>query len=148
MTWLPDASASCRTGWRRRWTCFGSCCPPRATGYASRRPGQFWTSALGVGTALNSTQECRNWSASRHCSGRRSEMGKAHLRRRLDLLTHALAPLPTASPTVNAIVDSAKDEARELAAESAKAFGALAGHYREHAGLSPEEARARAAATP
>jgi hypothetical protein len=41
-----------------------------------------------------------------------------------------------------------EDEARELATEAAVAFGQMAAHYRQHYGLSPDEARARAAARP
>jgi hypothetical protein len=67
-------------------------------------------------------------------------MGKTRLARRLDRVEGALAVVRR--PT------EPEDEARELAAEVAKSFREMVGHYRQHYKLSDEEARAKASECP
>jgi hypothetical protein len=60
--------------------------------------------------------------------------------RRLDRVEGALVAASATAGT--------EDGTRQLAAELAQAFGHMVGFYREHYGLTPEEARAKAAAAP
>src|SRR5688572_27763309 len=69
-------------------------------------------------------------------------MASNNLRRRLVRAESSLPGPAPAPPTV------AADDSGELARELAEAFGSMLRYYRQHAGLTPEEARGRAAEAP
>src|SRR5262245_41668795 len=72
-------------------------------------------------------------------------MAANQLRRRLQRAENAAVPLP-APATLPAPPPA--DETGVLAGEIAAAFGRMVAYYREHFGLSPEEARQRVASAP
>lgn len=75
-------------------------------------------------------------------------MVSPRIHRRLDRLTTALAPQASVGESANELARSPRDEGHDLAVETTKAFSAMIGFYRKHYDLSPDDAQAKAEATP
>jgi hypothetical protein len=86
-----------------------------------------------------------HWTCNDLSDRRSTLMAGNQLRRRLQRIENAATPLPV--PAALPALPPA-DETGVLAAEIAAAFGRMVAYYREHYGLSPEEARRRVAEAP